>query len=146
MWTSDVCSAKILLIVELRSSQSSGMGSQRIRILILINKGYRAHTCTILEMSELAAEGASASRLEYETRTYKPSTMPSFICHVGACGFVSRQSTLIAWHNAFKQKVLPVSVKATSVQVWCMSKVHNPIFDSTKAVILAKDGCCRQRA
>ena len=27
---------------------------------------------------------------------------PVFICHVGACGFISRQSALIAWHNAFK--------------------------------------------
>ena len=29
---------------------------------------------------------------------------PVFICCVGACGFISRQSALIAWHNAFNAK------------------------------------------
>ena len=27
---------------------------------------------------------------------------PVFICRVGACEFISRQSALIAWHNSFK--------------------------------------------
>ena len=27
---------------------------------------------------------------------------PVFIWHVGACGFISWQSALIAWHNAIK--------------------------------------------
>ena len=30
---------------------------------------------------------------------------PVFICRVGACGFISRQSALLAWHNAFKMHV-----------------------------------------
>ena len=38
----NVYSAKILFMIELKSSKSSAMGSQRVRILI--GKGYRAHT------------------------------------------------------------------------------------------------------
>ena len=56
---SNTCSAKILFMIDLRSSRSSATGSQWIRILIRAIE-------TMLETSN-ALQRASAGRLEYET-------------------------------------------------------------------------------
>ena len=92
-----MCSAKILLMIELRSSQSSAMGSQRVRILIC--KDYRVHT--MLEMSNLLQREPQRADLNMRRELISCPPCPVFICRVGACGFISRQSALIVWHNAF---------------------------------------------
>ena len=84
---------------KLRSSQSSAMGSQRVRILI--SKGYRAHT--MLEMSNSLQRELQQADLNTRHKLISRPPRPVFICRVGACGFISRQSALIVWHNAFNE-------------------------------------------
>ena len=82
---------------------SSAIGSQRIKILI--SKGYRAHM--MLEM--LNSQQREPQRADLNMRRELISCLPCpvFIWCVGECRFISWQSALIAWHNAFfKFKVI----------------------------------------
>ena len=97
MQRSNACSAKILFMIELRSSRSSAMGSQRVRIQI--SKGYRADT--MLETSNVLQREPQRADLNMRRELISHLPHPVFIFHVGTCGFISRQSALIAWHNAF---------------------------------------------
>ena len=58
----------------------------------MISKGYRAHT-----------ERASVGRLDIRCELISCLPHPVFICHMGAYGFISRQSALIVWYNTFKK-------------------------------------------
>ena len=71
------------------------MGSQRG----LISKGYRAHT--MLETSNALQREPQRADLNVRYKLISCPPRPVFICRVGACGFISRQSALIVWHNAF---------------------------------------------
>ena len=74
-----MCSTKILLMIKLRSSRSSAMGSQRVRILI--SKGYRAHT--MLEtLNALQIEPQQAD-LNVRRELISRPPCPVFICRVG---------------------------------------------------------------
>ena len=106
MWRSNTCSAKILLMIELRSSRSSAMGSQRVRKLI--DKGYRAYT--MLETSNSLQRELQRADLNTRCKLISRPPRPAFICHMGTCGFISRQSALIAWHNAFNDDVYSVTL------------------------------------
>ena len=68
------------------------------RVSVLISKGSRADM--LLEMSNAITEQASAGRFESTCELTSHPPRPMFIYYVGACGFISRQSALIAWHNA----------------------------------------------
>ena len=94
----NACSAKVLLMIELTSSRSLAMGSQRVRVLI--SKGCRAHT--MLETSNSLQTEPQGADLNMRRELVSHSPRPVFICHVGAGGFINRQSALIAWHNVFK--------------------------------------------
>ena len=54
-------------------------------------------------LETLNAEALSAVRSDLNMRHELISCPPCpvFICRMGACGFISSQSALIAWHNAF---------------------------------------------
>ena len=78
------CKAKILLM---RSSRSSAVGSQSVRILI--SKGYRAHT--MLETSNSLQREPQRADLNMRREVITRPPRPVFICHVDACGFISRQ-------------------------------------------------------
>ena len=75
------------------------MSSQRVRILI--GKGYKANT--MLEMLNALQREPQQADLNMRRELISCPSCPVFICHVGACGFISRQSALIAWHNAVKR-------------------------------------------
>ena len=74
------------------------VGSQRVRMLM--GKGYRAREM-FGTWNSLQRE---PQRADLNTRRELNSQPPCpvFICHVGACGFNSRQSALIEWNYSFK--------------------------------------------
>ena len=74
------------------------MDTQRVRILI--SKGHKAHT--MLDMSNSLQREPKRADLNTRCELIGRPPRPVFICHVGMGGFISRQSALIAWHNAFK--------------------------------------------
>ena len=82
----NACSAKILFMIELKSSRSSAMGSQRVRILI--DKGYRAHT--MVETSNALQREPQRADLNLRRERISHPPHPVFIFHVGACRFISR--------------------------------------------------------
>ena len=98
MQRSNACSTKTFLTIELRSSRSSAMDSQRVRILI--SNGCRAHA--MLETSNTLQGKPQWAYLTIRHKLISCLPCPVFICCVGVCGFISRQSVLIAWHNACK--------------------------------------------
>ena len=99
MWRSNACSAKILLMIPLRSLWSSAMGSQRVRILR--SKGYRAYK--MLETLNSLQREPQQTDLNMRHKLISRLPRPVFICCVSICMFTSRQSALIAWHNAFNK-------------------------------------------
>ena len=64
------------------------------------DKGYRAHM--MLETSNALQREPQMADLNIRHKLISCSPRPIFICCVGACRFITRQSVLIAWHNAFK--------------------------------------------
>ena len=85
---SNTCSAKILLMIELRSSRSSAMGSQRVRIYWLISKGYRAHA--MLETLNSLQREPQWADLNTRHELISRLPCPLFIWCMGMCGFISR--------------------------------------------------------
>ena len=100
MRKSNACSSKILLV---RSSRSSAVSNQSKRILIYIYIYIRAtkHIRCLKRRTRYREPQRAGLNMRRKVISRLPSG-PVFICHVGACGFISRQSALIAWHNAFK--------------------------------------------
>ena len=74
------------------------MGSQRVRILIRAIE----HIIMMLEMLNALQREPQMADLNIRRELISHSPRPIFICCVGACGFITRRSALIAWHNAFK--------------------------------------------
>ena len=75
----------------------SDMDNQRVRILL--SKGSRADR--LLEMSSARQSEPQWADLNLYARTYQQSATPHVHLPHGVSGFISRQSALIAWHNAF---------------------------------------------
>ena len=63
------------------------------------DKGYRARM--MLETLNLLQTEPQRADLNMRCELVSHLPRPVFICLVGACGFISRQSALIAWRNAF---------------------------------------------
>ena len=76
-----MCSAKIFLMIELRSSRSTAMGSQRVRLPI--SKGYRAYIM-MLEMSNTLQREPQRADLNMRHELISCPPCPVFICCVGA--------------------------------------------------------------
>ena len=72
----------------------------------------------MLEMSnELQREPQRADlNIRCELSTCLPH--PVFVCHVGVCRFISRQSALIAWYNAFNLQSLD---NCSCIHLFCAS-------------------------
>ena len=81
------------------------MDNQRVRILI--SKGSRADR--LLEMSSARQSEPQRADLNLHARTYQQSATPHVHLPRGRVRlhYISRQSALIAWHNAFKGTVSP---------------------------------------
>ena len=86
MQRSNACSAKILSTVELRSSHSSAMDSQMVR---MIDKGYRAHM--MLEKSNAQQREPQRAGFEYGHELISHPPHPGFIYCVCADSLVGNQ-------------------------------------------------------
>ena len=64
------------------------------------DKGYRARM--VLETSNTLQRKPQLAELNMRYKLLIHPPRPVFIYHVGTSRFISRQSALIAWHNAFK--------------------------------------------
>ena len=60
---------------------------------------YRAHT--MFEMSNALPREPQRADLNTRRELISRPACLVFICRLGMCGFISRQSAFIAWHNAF---------------------------------------------
>ena len=65
-----------------------------------MDKGYTAHT--MLETSNSLQTEPQRADLNKGCELISCPPHPVFVYRVGACRFISRQSALIVWHNAFK--------------------------------------------
>ena len=86
------------------------------------SKGYRAYT--ILETSNMLQSESQWADLNIKCELIRCLPHPVFISRVGACRFISKQSDLIVWHNAFNSigralyrglKILPNQIAAKEV-------------------------------
>ena len=103
-------------MIELRTSRSSAMGSQRIRILI--NKGYRPRT--MLETSNVLQGEPQQADLNMRRNLISHLPHPvSFRLPCGRVRFISRQSGLIGRHNAVKGQ------PDTSKQLIVLAPLHD---------------------
>ena len=66
------------------------------------DKGYRAYT--IVETSNALQRELQWTDLNMRCKLISCLPHPVFIFRMGSCGFISRQSALIAWHNAFNHE------------------------------------------
>ena len=92
------------------SSRSSATSSQTVRILI--SKAIEHIRC--LKRRMCCRESLSGQTWIWDANLIYRLPHPFFIFHVDACGFISRQSSLIVWHNAFKEPNLLPGIACSS--------------------------------
>ena len=95
---SNTCSVNILLMIKLRSSRSLAMDNQKVRVLIRAIEHIRClhETLNSLHRQPLQVD------MNMRCKPISHPPRPVFICRLG---FISRQSALIAWHNALNYTI-----------------------------------------